>query len=136
MVQNGNDSRSPKLTSRQQQALPIVAAAPSIAEGARLSKIGRSTLNRWLEDAEFRDELIRLRHESSQLAHSELKGLLFEAVDRLAQLMRDSNPTIQLRAVRTILTFNVKIDEVEKMREQVQALEETLPLFDGHWTTK
>ena len=54
MAQNGTETGKPSFTARQKRALPILASAPSIAEAARLSDVGRRTLHRWLDDPNFR----------------------------------------------------------------------------------
>ena len=54
------------LTHRQQAVLPVMAAAPSLAEAARISGFNERTLRRWLDDDDFRAELTRLRQESAE----------------------------------------------------------------------
>ena len=54
--------------------LPIIAAAPTLAQAARSSGIGQGALYRWLQDNRFRHELARLRQEAADLARYELRG--------------------------------------------------------------
>ena len=72
MGENGREIQKSSLTFRQQAALTVIAATPTVAQAARQSGIGESTLYRWLEDDKFRAELIRLREESANLARQEL----------------------------------------------------------------
>ena len=124
------------LTFRQRSALPIIAASPTIAQAARTSGIGESTLRRWLEEDSFRDELTRLRQESASLARQELQGLMLRSVSVLAEAMNNSDVTVQLRAARYALSFAVQIGEAEKLRSDIQALEEVLPLWAAHHALK
>ena len=131
---SGNEREIEKtdLTFRQQSALPIIAASPSIAQAASASGIGESTLRRWLEEESFRDELARLRQESASLARQELQGLMLRSVSVLAEAMNDPDVTVRLRAARYSMSFAVQICEAEKLRSDIQALEEALPLWAAH----
>ena len=124
------------LTFRQQSALPIIAASPTIAQAARSSGIGESTLRRWLDDSNFRDELVLLRRESACLARQELQGLMLRSVSVLAEAMEDPDMAIRLRAARCALSFAVQICEAERLRSDIQALEEALPLWTAHHSSK
>ena len=114
------------LTFRQQSALPIVAASPSIAQAAGAAGIGESTLRRWLEDDKFRDELTRLRQESASLARQELQGLMLRSVSVLANAMDYPDMAIRLRAARYSMSFAVQICETEKLRTDIQVLKDAL----------
>ncbi len=131
MAHNAPEIKNPGLSSRQQSALPILAAAPSIAQAARVSKVGRRTLHRWLQDPEFRDQLAQLQRESAELAKGCLHSLAFQAVVCLGDLLESPNPEIRLRAVRAILSCSTKFGEIQELHDQVQALEATLPLWNA-----
>ena len=81
MVQNGTEFENSGLSSRQLQALPIIAAAPTLAQAARSSGIGQGVPYRWLQDNRFRHELTRLRQEAAGLARYELRGLILRCLD-------------------------------------------------------
>ena len=132
MSENERVFEKPDLTFRQQSALPLIAVSPSVAQAARASGIGESTLRRWLEDDNFRDELTRLRQESASLARQELQGLMLRSVSVLAEAMDHPDMAIRLRAARYSLSFAVQICEAEKLRSDIQALEEALPLWAAH----
>ena len=119
---------------RQKSALHVIAAAPSVSEAARQANIGRSTLNRWLEDSEFRDELTRSRNEAAELARVELQGIMLEAVLGLSDCLQDPDPYLRIRAIRTALAFGVQLNEVKKLREDVEALDLALPVWAKHYS--
>ena len=93
MVQNFENSG---LSSRRLQALPIIAAAPTLAQAARSSGIGQGALYRWLQDNRFRHELARLRPNTADLARYELRGLMLRCLDMSTNY---PTPTI-LRSLR------------------------------------
>ena len=62
------------------------------------------------------------------MARGQLKGVLLQAVLALADSLQDPNPDIRLRAIRTALNYSVKINDIEKVREELQALEDSLNL--------
>ena len=136
MDENGRENEKSSLTFRQQSALPTIAASPTIAQAAASAGIGQNTLRRWLEEDDFRDELARLRQESSSLARHELQGLMLRSVSVLAEAMDHSDVTVRLRAARYALSFATQICEAEKLRSDIQALEEVLPLWAAHHTLK
>ena len=122
MPQNATENKN-SLTRRQQGVLPILAAAPSIAEAARQSNLDRGTLHRWLQDDHFRQELQRIRQEAADLARSELNVLMFRSVAVLAECLDDPNPDLRLRAARTALSYAVKVHDIQQLHHQIQAIE-------------
>ncbi len=133
---NERDIENSGLTLRQQSALSIIAASPTVAQAARASGIGESTIYRWMEDDDFRGELTRLRRESAELARRELQGLMLRSVSVLADAMEDPDKAVRLRAARYTMSFAVRICEIEDLRKQVQELEEVLPLWAAHTSPK
>ena len=82
------------LSPKQIAALPYIVAAPNLSRVAELAEIGRSTLHRWMQDDEFRSNFEQLRDESSELARTELRGLMLKAVVVLADALNHPNPTM------------------------------------------
>ena len=89
MEQNGTNGAT-GLTDRQLQAMPHLVVASSISEAAEQADVGRTTLYRWMEDYKFRQELERQRSEALDLAHVELKGLMFKATQVLGEAPKAS----------------------------------------------
>ena len=135
MSGNVRQSENSDLTHRQQAVLPVMAAAPSLAEAARISGFNERTLRRWLDDDDFRSELTRLRQESAELARRELQGLMLRSVSVLSEAMDDPDKALRLRAARYALSFAVRICETEKLSKEIQDLEDTLSLRDAQNTT-
>ena len=123
MSESGGKIEISALTFRQQAALPIIAASPTLSDAARDSGIGESTLRRWLEAPAFRDELDRFRHETADLARQELQGLMLRSLSVLAEAMEAPDLAIRLRAARYAMTFAFQASEFQKLRAEIQKLE-------------
>ena len=135
MAHNGPQNKKPDLTTRQRIALPILASAPSVAEAARLSKVGRRTLHRWLQDDDFRDELAQLHRQSAELVRTQLQNLTLQAILVLGDSLEDPSADIRIRAARTALSFSARLNDIHKLEQEVQALENAQHLPADHYST-
>ena len=134
MAENGNKNNETGLTSRQKMVLPILAASPSVAEAARRSNVGLTTLYRWLEDEEFRSELERLHEESAELARSEIQGLMLRSVRVISDSLKDPSPTIRLNAAKAAMALAVKLGDNRKLSQELEVLEDALPIWAAQRT--
>ena len=121
----GGENDNSDLTFRQQAALPVIAFSPSIAQAARDSGIGESTLRRWLADPAFSQHLDRMRLDTAQLARQEILGLMPQCASVFADAMRAPDPALRLRAARYALSFIIRVSEVENLNADIQDLEAT-----------
>ena len=117
------------LTDRQLVALPYVAAAPTLADGARHASIARSTLHRWMEDAQFRRALENARAEAADLARTELQGLMLKAVLVLAESLEHPKPEVRLRAASAAMALGLKVVDVKELKQRLDYLDDTLGLM-------
>ena len=131
MEQNGTLSEDDglALTESQLAALPYLVAAPTMAEGARLAEIGRSTLYRWMNDREFRTTLEQLRSEAADLAHTELKGLMLKSALVLADAMEHGNPHVRVRAAHAALTIGLRAIDLKELRRRIERLDDAFALW-------
>ena len=132
MAHNGPEIKNPSLSPRQQSALPILAAAPSIAQAARVSKVGRRTGCTYLGTEGSRvgaKNLSPLPPRRHRRAKNCFQTLTLHAVLRLGDLIENPSPEIRLRAVRAILSCSTKFGEIRELHDQVQALEAALPIW-------
>ena len=131
MEQNGTDfpETTPDLTDTQLAALPYLVASPTLAQGARLADIGRTTLYRWMNDHEFRTTLERLRGEAAELAHTELRGLMLKGVLVLAEAMEDPSPNVRVRAARAAVSVGLKAIDFKELRRRVERLDDAWNLW-------
>ena len=125
-----NETEKPtSLTTKQQQALPYLVTAPSVAQGAEEADIARATLYRWMHDPDFRDELERLRGEAAKVAKVELRGLMLKAVGVLADSMEDQNPFVRLRAARTTMYIGIKAVDIAELDQRLDRIEDSMELW-------
>ena len=129
---NERESKNSSLSRRQQSALPIIAATPTLAQAARSAGIAESTLYRWLEDEDFRDELTRLRQASADIAKREIQSVMLRSVSVLAEALDHPDVAVRLRAARYGMAFAVQISEVEKLKADLQSIEDSLPQWASH----
>ena len=124
----GNDGK-PKisvLTSRQQGALPVIAAAPTIAQAARDCRVSESTLRRWLRDPAFAGELDLIRQEYTGQVSQQCLGLVLRGMNVLADAMDDPDPNLRLRATRYAMTFAVHLHQSMKLNADIREMRHSL----------
>ena len=131
MEQNSTDSSdgAAALTDSQLAALPYLVASPTMAEGARLADVGRTTLYRWMNDHKFRTTLERLRTEAAELAHTELRGLMLKGALVLAEAMEDPNAHVRVRAARAALSIGLKAVDLKELRQRIERLDDAFTLW-------
>ena len=78
-TQNCHAGKKEPLTSRQRATIPIRAGANSVPAAARMSRVSRRTLHRWLKDEEFRQKLAQQANKSGQLARLQLQEISLRA---------------------------------------------------------
>ena len=117
------------LTEKQMVALPYVAAATSLAEGARHASIARSTLHRWMEDPHFRRALENAREEAADLARTELQGLMLKAVHVIAESLDHPRPDIRLRAASAAMALGLKVVDIKELNQRLDYLDDALELM-------
>ncbi len=119
---------STSLTQRQLETPPYLVAAPSVSEASRQAKVARATLYRWMDDSLFRDEYERLRRQAGQVAKVELRGLMFKAVNVLAESMEDTNPFVRLRAAQATISSALKANDLEELEKRLDRITDALAL--------
>ena len=113
-----------------------LAGSPSVAEASRQSQVGYTTLRRWLKDDDFRQELDRLRQEAAELAGAQLQGLMLQSVTVLADAMNDPKVSVRLHAARIALAYGVRLGQLEKFQQQLEAVEDAFPIWARHYREK
>ena len=121
-------------THRQLAALPYLVAAPTMAEGARMASIGRTTLPRWMNDPDSRHRLEALRAHPPGLARTELNGLMLKSVLALAEAIEDPSPGIRLRAIQITLAMGFKANYLHDMARRLERVDEALHLWTSRHT--
>ena len=125
---NGNDGKIKIsiLTSRQQGALPVIAAAPTLAQAARDCRVSESTIRRWLREPAFAEEIDLLREEYAHLVNQQCLGLLLRGMNNLAEAMEDPDPALRFRATRYAMSFAVHLQESVKVNADIRQMRDSL----------
>ena len=126
MEGNDGETKISILNSRQQGALPVIAASPTIAQAARDCRVSESTIRRWLRDPVFADELELLRQEYASQVSQQCLGLLLRGMNVLAESMEDPDRNLRLRATRYAMSFAVHLHGSVKLNADVREMRDSL----------
>ena len=129
MGANDTDFQIATLTFRQQSALPAIAMASTIIQAARDSGIGKTTLHRWLQEPEFRQQLANYRQESADLARQQAQALLPRCLSVFAEVMEGPDPSLRLRAARYAVAFALQLAEVQDLKATLHQLEQSVQSY-------
>ena len=126
---NATDPTEKRLSNRQREALPHIAAADSIAEGARMADVHRATLYRWMEDDDFRAELSRVRTEMADLAQAEMQGQMLKAAAVIDQGLEGNISTVQLRSALVAINSAIKIRYGLNLERRLNRIDDALTML-------
>ena len=116
---------------RQVLAIPILAAEPTVEQGAEKAGVARKTVFQWLRDPAFKEELDRQRRELAQGALDQLKVNAPKAVETLVGLLDATRDSIKLRAAMGILDFTQKAMDFERVDKRIAELEQRWKDYDA-----
>ena len=123
------DHTGKNLSNRQRDALLHVAAADSIAEGARRAGVSRASIYRWMDDDDFRSELERLRAEMADLAQTEMQGTMLKAAAVIDQGLDGAISPVQLRAALGAISAVLKIRHDLNLEKRLDRIDDALALL-------
>ncbi len=83
----------------------------------------------WMKDEEFREKLARARGELEEFTKVELKSLMLESIPLLRDLMKDPDPHVRLRAIRTALSLGFKVNDLERVERRLEIMDDAMPLW-------
>ena len=113
------------MTPKQQKALAALIRAPTRAAAAKEAGVGASTVRRWMrEDADFRAAYQEALSELLEDASTQAKGNLTQALDVLAEIMRDGeNAQARITAARSTLEYALKLHDAAEVERRMDELE-------------
>ena len=129
MQQFPTDSEEKRLSNRQCEALPHIAASDSLAEGAREASISRTTIYKWLEDDDFRAELSRVRAEMADLAQAEIQGLMLKATAAVDQALDGDISPVKLRAALGAINAALKVRYGLSVERRLNRIDDALSML-------
>lgn len=103
--------------------LEALLAGKSQAAAARLARISRRTVVRWMTAPDFADKLTQSRTEAFTEALAALKGGAAPAVQTLLKNLKSRRPSERRQAAKEILAFAFKGVELEDLEARLVKLE-------------
>ncbi len=100
-----------------------LAAGKTVGESAQAAGVSPRTVDRRLQDPEFRKRLSRLRGEMVSRALGKLTDTTAAAADALKCLLSADSETVRLGAAKAILELGLKIRESVELEDRLRALE-------------
>jgi hypothetical protein len=128
-MRQNTPSFSENLTHRQTLALPHVACAPTLTQGAELAHIDRSTLQRWMREPHFRAQVERVRDEAASLARVKLQSLMLKSVLILEDSLDNADDALRLRAARATLQAAFRSDDALDLRRRLDMLDDGMSML-------
>ncbi|MCZ6620511.1 MAG: hypothetical protein O7C72_01210 [Deltaproteobacteria bacterium] len=113
------------LTRKQVAAIPFLAAAPSILEGARNARVSTSMVYRWLRDEVFSKALEAYRRKLAKEGFDYLKSLIVKAAKVYEELLSCGDVSVRRLAAKDVMTFSQKVIDQEEIMVRLEALEDT-----------
>lgn len=92
------------LTPLQEKAVNLLLTGKSLTAVALELKIGRTTLNRWLNHPVFKSELENRQREINQAVNHRIQSLATKSVDRLETLLNSDDPSIVFKTATFLLS--------------------------------
>ena len=111
------------LTSRQNTAISALLTTPTVEQAAETAGVGRTTVFRWLNQPEFREELRRRRNEIVDCALDTFKVYVLRAVETLARLLDSEDEKVARLAAKDVLAFVLKTRELQELEGRLDKLE-------------
>jgi hypothetical protein len=112
-----------------QVLLLALACGATLDAAAHKAGVSMSTVQRRLQDSDFKAELKRVQSDMVQRAACTLTAASTEAIKTLLALQQSSTPAAtRLGAARTILEIGIKMREVADFAQRLAALEEQMAI--------
>ena len=107
MHQNASLSEE-NLSEKQLQTIPLLISSKSVSEAAQLAGVHRTTINRWLQDEEFRAAYEEQRDAVANFARSGMRTLMLKALAVQAERLDSDDPKESARAAKEIMDYDAK----------------------------
>lgn len=117
-----------KQSRKEELAILNLLTHPTLKAAAEATKIGESTLWRWMQQDDFKEKYQEAKRNAVSHATARLRQSMTIAVDALVEMASNSKTPAVARAsaCRTLLEFGMKAHEMEDLQDRVERLEESL----------
>lgn len=112
--------------SARETVAAAIAAGSTVVAAAETAGVGRVTVHRWLQEAEFRQRIAELRREMTGRAIGRLADRMAKAVDVLAEVLESPIATARLKAAIALLELGLRAVTLADVQARVEAIEERL----------
>jgi transcriptional regulator with XRE-family HTH domain len=109
----------------QDAVVLALARGCSQREAAEQAGCHRTSITRWLREAEFRERVSVARREILAQATGKLGDRILSAIDTLTDLLQSENDAVKLGAARCLLQSLLPLRESEDFAERLSKLEGT-----------
>lgn len=120
------------LTPLQKRVIPLLLSEYRQSDALKQAGIIRVTLNRWMKQEAFRDELKRRRNEIVEQAFDRLKVTMTKAANVLAGLLDSENEVLRRLSANDIMSHVLRARELEDIAERLEALEKVVETTRGN----
>jgi hypothetical protein len=117
-----------KIDGKQELAIAALLVEPTREKAAEKCGIAPSTLQRWLNQPEFRAAYDEARRRVMESAIREVMSVTEEAVATLRRNLTSGKPSVEVRAAEVVLDAAFKAfdrdvsEQIEEVRRKVEAL--------------
>ena len=127
IVESGDSVRE----SRDRLIREALVAGMTYEQAGATAKVSERTIRRLMSDASFQAEVHSLRAERTGRLADRLSELGDHALEALAGLLSDDNPSVRARAVQTSLTMGVRFRREVEMSDRIEMLEQRIEALLG-----
>lgn len=113
------------MTQKQSRVMEALLTHSTKEAAAQAAGVNRETVDRYLDDPDFRDEYDARRRWLLDAACSSLQRSMADAVSTLTEIMSAPKyaPQARIQAARSVLEYGVKFTELTDLAARVAALE-------------
>jgi hypothetical protein len=108
-----------------------LASGTTASDAARHLELSLSTVNRRMDDPEFRRLVADLRDEMFAAALDRITDHMTRAADTVAALLDSEVPAVRLRAARALFTLGPRLNTAADVDVRIRDLEEELARKQG-----
>ena len=130
-IENTSESDDPVRESRDRLIREALVAGMSYEQAGAVAQVSERTVRRLMSEASFRGAVHSLRAERTGRLADRLSELGNVALDVLAGLLSDDNPSVRARAVQTSLTMGVRFRREVEMTDRIEMLERRIESLLG-----
>lgn len=108
---------------RKARAIEALGAGLSVTDASEKADVSRKTLYRWLDDDDFKSQVLERQNETLERVSKRLSALALQGLETLSKLMTSDDESIRLRASSSVLSRFTEILELLRLEKRLEVLE-------------